>query len=113
MFGLDRPFDAIVFSYVLSMIPAWAAALERALDRLRPGGILAIVDFGEQERLPRWFRRGLRAWLALFGVHPRAEIGPYLRKVARTRGGHLMVDSVFGGYARRLVYQSPARPARA
>src|SRR5690348_7833173 len=43
-FGLGAPFDAIVFSYTLSMIPNWGRALERAVEVLRPAGVLAVVD---------------------------------------------------------------------
>lgn len=108
-FGLARPFDAIAISYVLSMIPSWPAAVERALDTLAPGGTLAIVDFGDQAKLPRWFRGVLRRWLALFGVEPRAKLPDYLVRAAGARGGHVSVDTLFGGYAWRLVYKAPPR----
>lgn len=107
-FGLDRRFDAIVISYVLSMFPSWHAAIDRALDTLRPDGTLAIVDFGDQQKLPRWFRGALRAWLALFGVEPRAELPDYLCRAAAARGGQVSIDTLFGGYAWRLVYKAPA-----
>jgi len=51
-------FSRIFFSYSLSMIPDWRLALARALVWLPAGGELHIVDFGGQERLPRWFRAG-------------------------------------------------------
>jgi S-adenosylmethionine-diacylgycerolhomoserine-N-methlytransferase len=37
--------DAILLSYSLSMIPPFAAVLERAARDLRPGGRIAVVDF--------------------------------------------------------------------
>jgi S-adenosylmethionine-diacylgycerolhomoserine-N-methlytransferase len=107
MFGRDRPFDAIVLSYVLSMIPGWPAALERALDCLRPGGTVAIVDFGAQERLSPWVRDALGAWLGLFEVRPRRELAAYLRRRARERGGELAVASLYRGYASHLTYRAP------
>ena len=54
LFGRNR-FDRVFISYALSMIPGWEAAIDRALQSLAPGGSLHIVDFGQQERLPRWF----------------------------------------------------------
>lgn len=48
-FGIAARFDRIVFSYSLSMIPDWRGALARALASLRPGGTIAIVDFGDQK----------------------------------------------------------------
>src|SRR5581483_4255201 len=35
-FGLAGPFDAVVFSYTLSMIPDWRRALDRAVAVLKP-----------------------------------------------------------------------------
>ena len=56
------------------MIPGWEKTIDAALAALHPGGSLHIVDFGRQERLPRWFRDALRAWLAKFHVAPRDSI---------------------------------------
>jgi S-adenosylmethionine-diacylgycerolhomoserine-N-methlytransferase len=107
MFGRDQPFDAIVLSYVLSMIPSWPAALERTLDCLRPGGTVAIVDFGAQERLPPWFRDALGAWLALFEVRPRHELADYLCRQASRRGGRVTAVSLYHGYSTYLTYRAP------
>jgi len=70
LFGVPG-FSRIFFSYTLSMIPEWERALAQSVVWLQPGGELHLVDFGGQERLPRWFRGGLRQWLALFHVIPR------------------------------------------
>lgn len=37
--------DVVTFSYSLTMIPDWCAALENALRILRPGGQIGVVDF--------------------------------------------------------------------
>lgn len=37
--------DIVTFSYSLTMIPDWFAALENAMRILRPGGTIGIVDF--------------------------------------------------------------------
>lgn len=70
LFGVPA-FARIFFSYTLSMIPEWERALAQSVLWLQPGGELHIVDFGGQERLPSWFRGGLRRWLATFHVTPR------------------------------------------
>ena len=44
------------------------------LAALAPNGSLHIVDFGQQERLPGWFGRLLKAWLTRFHVTPRANL---------------------------------------
>ena len=41
----DEPADLVYFAYSLSMIPDWRAALANAMRMLRPGGVLAVVDF--------------------------------------------------------------------
>jgi len=101
-FGLAR-FDVIYFSYVLSMIPDWRPVVDRALDQLAPGGILAVVDFGDQLRAPRWRRRLLLGWLRLFDVHPRAEIERDLRQMAAAQDGLAMDEDLFDGYAYLLM----------
>ena len=63
----------VFISYALSMIPPWRQVLPQALDAVGPGGRLHIVDFGQQEAWPPWFKAALFAWLRQFSVHPRAE----------------------------------------
>lgn len=37
--------DVVTFSYSLTMIPDWVAAVEQAMRMLRPGGLIGVVDF--------------------------------------------------------------------
>lgn len=80
-FGVSG-FDRIMISYALSMIPEWEKTIEAALSALKPGGSLHIADFGQQRKLPVWFRSGLRSWLKRFHVTPRAELESVLRMAA-------------------------------
>ena len=107
-FGLAAPFDAIVLSYTLSMIPDWRRAVDHAVAVLRPAGLLAVVDFSQQRGLPRWFRGLLRHWLALFEVMPRAELPDYLRALARREHGSLTVEPLYRDYACLMRYRRPA-----
>ncbi len=109
-FGLDASFDAILFSYTLSMIPDWGRAIDRAVAVLRPAGTLAIVDFSGQRRLPRWFRGLLRRWLACFDVTPRAGLPDRLRALAEREHGSLRVEPLYRDYACLLRYDRPAPP---
>ena len=99
----DRRFDRIFLSYTLSMIPGWELALEEAVGALAPGGSLHIVDFGQQERLPRWFRAMLFAWLHQFHVSPRAALPAVLEDVASRHGRRLRFRSRYRGYAWEAV----------
>jgi S-adenosylmethionine-diacylgycerolhomoserine-N-methlytransferase len=108
MFGLGRKFDAVVISYALTMIPSWPAVAERAIECLRPGGTLAVVDFWDQRDLPRLFGRLLRAWLALFDVTPRSDMPDFFRRLAAERGGAVTVQPIARRYAFHLTYAAPA-----
>lgn len=100
MFGREAPFDTIFFSYCLSMVPTWPGALDAALDNLRPGGRLLIVDFWDQKDLPAWFAGGLKKWLALFHVHYRPEVHAALVEIGRSGRAEVHFESV----ARRYAY---------
>jgi len=81
LFGLIH-FDRIFLSYTVSMIPEWRLALDSAAAVLAPGGRLKLVDFGQQEGLPRPFRAALFAWLAKFDVTPRADLARVIAETA-------------------------------
>jgi S-adenosylmethionine-diacylgycerolhomoserine-N-methlytransferase len=98
LFGRRR-FDRVFISYSLSMIPAWQQALEQAAAVLRPGGRLHVVDFGQQERLPGWFRRLLFGWIGRFHVEPRAELERVLADIAARTGASLSFRVLMRGYA--------------
>lgn len=94
----EAKFDHIVMSYSLSMIPDWQAALRQATLHLADNGTLHIVDFGDQGRLPGWFRRTLRAWLMRFHVAPRDAMLAFLSELA-TDGLRVHGSQIFRGYA--------------
>lgn len=107
LFGQAR-FDRVFISYSLSMIPPWCETIAAGLDCVAPGGSLHIVDFGRQERLPGWFRAGLRRWLAAFHVTPRDSLREALESECEKRGASLRFDSSFRGYAVQAIVELPA-----
>ncbi len=98
LFGIDG-FDRIFFSYSLSMIPPWREALAAAQRNLAPGGELHTVDFSAQSALPRWFARGLKAWLSNFHVSPRLDLDATLSDMAAASGGTAETRSIYRDYA--------------
>lgn len=106
LFGVAS-FDRIFLSYCLSMIPDWEGALTESARHLAPGGLLTVVDFGDQTDLPDWFRRGLQAWLAKFHVAPRLDLEAAMDRAAQAIGGQAHVVTLKKDYCRYGVLAAP------
>ncbi len=100
-------FERVVISYCLSMIPEWQRVLNAAADFLLPGGELHIVDFGGQERLPRWFRGLLRLWLDRFHVTPRDGLELVMAALAQAKGMKLVYERPYFGYCQLAILKRP------
>jgi S-adenosylmethionine-diacylgycerolhomoserine-N-methlytransferase len=98
LFGIER-FDRVFVSYSLSMIPGWERTVSAALAALAAGGSLHVVDFGQQEGLPRWFRALLRGWLRKFHVTPRATLRDVLESESQRAGATFRFRTLYRGYA--------------
>lgn len=80
--------DVVTFSYSLTMIPDWFAAIDNALQMLRPGGLIGVVDFFVSRKHPpaglkrhRWLTRTFwPAWFANDNVFPSPDHVPYLHR---------------------------------
>jgi S-adenosylmethionine-diacylgycerolhomoserine-N-methlytransferase len=85
----EVPADCVYFSYSLTMIPDWRAAIDNALAMLRPGGVLGVVDFYVSDRRPEpgMIKHGVLTrhfwprWFAHDGVHPNAQHLRHLRSM--------------------------------
>ncbi len=108
LFGETAPFDDIVFSYSLSMIPDWKESLRAARAALAPDGRIHIVDFGDLNGLVGPARAALLAWLGLFHVAPRAELLGVLEKSAGACERFALLP---GRYAFRLSCRGQNLPA--
>jgi S-adenosylmethionine-diacylgycerolhomoserine-N-methlytransferase len=51
-FDPGQPVDCVYFSYSLTMVPPWRAAIANAWRMLRPGGVVGVVDFYVAEENP-------------------------------------------------------------
>ena len=73
--------DLVTFSYSLTMIPDWFAAIENAWQMLKPGGTIAVVDFYVSRKYPAagrvkhgWPTRNLwPVWFAMDNVFLTAD----------------------------------------
>jgi S-adenosylmethionine-diacylgycerolhomoserine-N-methlytransferase len=97
-FGVDA-FDRVYFSYTLSMIPDWRAALACASGLTTPAGSLHVVDFGDCERLPAGVKRALERWLTAFHVTPRGDMERMLADLAEAGGRRLDTARPYRGWA--------------
>jgi len=82
LFGHRGGFDHVTISYCLSMVDDPECAVQAAFRCLALAGTLHVVDFGDMAGLPRWFRRGIAAWLRRFGVRHRPAVEATLRALA-------------------------------
>ena len=98
LFGFEKA-DRVFFSYTLSMIPPWQEAINQGFNALAKDGTLHIVDFGQQEELPNWFRAILMKWLALFHVEPREKLAGVAASLARDHERKGEFTALYKGYA--------------
>lgn len=104
-FGREDKFDRLLFSYSLSMIEDWRGAIAHGLEQVKSGGTLHIVDFGNQEGLPRWFKGALKAWLDKFHVRFRPEMKPHFEALEREGLGRMTYRDHMRGYAYLLTFE--------
>ncbi|MGE3541396.1 MAG: class I SAM-dependent methyltransferase [Candidatus Tectimicrobiota bacterium] len=82
------PVDVVTFSYSLTMMPEWFAALDHAWHLLRPGGMIGVVDFYISRKYPApgqvrhpWYTRAFwPLWFGYDNVFPSPDHVPYLHR---------------------------------
>ena len=105
LFGEERPFDRVVFSYSLSMIPDWNQALRAASGVLSEGGSIHIVDFADFRGLGALGAATINAWLRLFHVEPRRELIARLESLAQRNARDLKEIRAFQALALRYAFR--------
>ncbi len=96
-------FDRVLFSYTLSMIPPWRAALAQGLAVTADTGRMTIVDFGTQSGWPLVWRKSFLAWLHRFGVRPRGDMGMEIAGLADRHNRRGETEILWNGYACKAV----------
>jgi len=82
----ENPVDRVYFSYALTMIPDWKQAINNAINMLKPGGLIGVVDFyipcekNDVARVNPGYlsRKFWQLWFAHDGVHLTPEHLQYL-----------------------------------
>ncbi len=94
-----EPVDAVYFSYSLTMIPDWVAAMDNAIAMLKPGGVLGVVDFYVSSATPPaglvQHSAAARAfwprWFSHDGVRPNPE---HLLRLREKLPDHQLIESM-------------------
>jgi S-adenosylmethionine-diacylgycerolhomoserine-N-methlytransferase len=84
--------QVVSFSYSLTMIPDWFAAIDNAIEMLAPGGFLAVVDFYVSRKYATqglaqhgWFTRSFwPVWFSADNVFLSPDHLPYLKSRLET-----------------------------
>ena len=88
----EIPADVVTFSYSLTMIPDWFAAIQNAWRILRPGGRIGIVDFYVSRKHPvsglnkhSWMTRNFWPfWFSNDNVFPNPDHLPFVQRLFET-----------------------------
>jgi len=92
--------DVVTFSYSLTMIPDWFAAIEHAYRLLKPGGMIGVADFyvarkhaGDNDRRHGWLTREF--WQTFFAVD-NVFLSPDHLPFLKSRFETIRLDERFG-----------------
>ncbi|MBK8323057.1 MAG: class I SAM-dependent methyltransferase [Betaproteobacteria bacterium] len=95
-----EPVDAIYFSYSLTMMPDWRAALDNAIGQLKPGGTLGVVDFYVSAERAEDGLRQHTAWTRAFWPrwfgHDGVRLSPEPLACLRSRLDTIVLAEHFG-----------------
>ena len=95
----SEPFDAVLYTYALSIIDGWERSFAQAKALVRPGGCVCVVDMALPRGRWRWLSPAARLACFAGGADPRRHpwrlIETQLADVRHEvrRGGHVHVVS--------------------
>jgi S-adenosylmethionine-diacylgycerolhomoserine-N-methlytransferase len=81
------------------MIPTWRESIAAALNNLKEGRSIYIVDFWDQKGFPGWFQVLLKTWLKQFHVKFWEGLMPHLESLEKQGLGKLTVTPITRRYA--------------
>jgi demethylmenaquinone methyltransferase/2-methoxy-6-polyprenyl-1,4-benzoquinol methylase len=103
-FRAEEPFDVVICTLGLAVIPRWEQAMQRAMDALKPGGIFGIADLKESDR---WYTLPLRFINDVMDVAIIADSTRRAWERLETLGEDFHFVDLFHGYLYAATVRKP------
>lgn len=108
--AFEQPFDVVICTLGLAVIPQYEQALERAWALVKPGGVLGIADIAESTR---WYTQPIRFLTDLIDVAIIADssrAAPVNNWLKQHGGETYRYQEIFHGYFYAATIQKPDTP---
>ncbi|XWX03502.1 class I SAM-dependent methyltransferase [Aggregatilineales bacterium SYSU G02658] len=103
-FRAAEPFDVVICTLGLAVIPRWETAMQRAMDALKPGGVFGIADLKESDR---WYTLPLRFLSEVMDVVIIADSSRRAWERLETLGEDFQFVDLFHGYLYAATVRKP------
>lgn len=101
----DEPFDVVICTLGLAVIPRYEMAMERAMEALKPGGLFGIADLKESER---WYTLPIRFISDVMDVFIIADSTRKAWEWLEAHGEDYRFRDLFHGYLYAATARKPA-----
>ena len=91
-------FDRVILSYCLSRTVDWERVLQHGMMLRSAGGVMVVMEFGQQERLPHFLRRILNLGLQKSHMDVRANLKGVLNALVKDNRSKLRFERLYRGY---------------
>jgi demethylmenaquinone methyltransferase/2-methoxy-6-polyprenyl-1,4-benzoquinol methylase len=103
-FTTEEPFDVVICTLGLAVIPQWEQAMQRAMEALKPGGIYGIADLKESDR---WYTLPLRFISDIMDVVIIADSTRRAWEKLPALGVDYQFEDLFHGYLYAATVRKP------
>jgi demethylmenaquinone methyltransferase/2-methoxy-6-polyprenyl-1,4-benzoquinol methylase len=99
-----QPFDVVISTLGLAVIPRWEQAMERAIEAVKPGGVFGIADLKESTR---WYTTPIRFVTDIMDVMIIADSTRKAWEKLATMGEDYRFEELFHGYFYSATVRKP------
>ena len=97
----DEPFDAVLCTFAIEIIPAYRETLAMMIDALKPGGRIGMIGFRVSSR--KGYSRLNQVWRAMSVPFGGINLDRQVRSLVRERCEEVFYQEVYGGFYYLLV----------